>query len=94
MGAAPRRTIRPGEPADVSQQFLKTMDVDRVAARLLLQTMADTAPEQLSVITMPTLVLCGDKDNDNGSADRLADALPNARRATIPGTHISSVTMP
>ncbi|WP_225009281.1 alpha/beta fold hydrolase [Novosphingobium percolationis] len=87
-------TIRPGDPAYVSQQFLKTMDVDRVAARLLLQTMADTAPEQLSAISMSTLVLCGDKDNDNGSADRLAESLPNARRATIPGTHMSSVTMP
>jgi pimeloyl-ACP methyl ester carboxylesterase len=37
---------------------------------------------------------CGDKDNDNGSADRLAAALPDARRATIPGTHMSSVTVP
>ncbi|MCW1382831.1 alpha/beta hydrolase [Novosphingobium sp. KCTC 2891] len=87
-------TIRPGDPAYLSQQFLKTMNVDRVAARLLLQTMEDTDPAQLAAISMPTLVLCGDKDNDNGSADRLAEALPNARRATIPGTHMSSVTMP
>ncbi|BEV01335.1 alpha/beta fold hydrolase [Novosphingobium olei] len=87
-------TIRPGDPAYVSQQFLKTMDVDRVAARLLLQTMEDTAPDQLAAISMPTLVLCGDKDNDNGSADRLAETLSHATRATIPGTHMSSVTMP
>jgi pimeloyl-ACP methyl ester carboxylesterase len=56
--------------------------------------MADTAPEDLAAVTMPVLVLCGDKDNDNGSADRLAAALPDARRATIPGTHMSSVTVP
>ncbi|WP_225204543.1 alpha/beta fold hydrolase [Novosphingobium huizhouense] len=87
-------TIRPGDPAYVSQQFLKTMQVDRAAARLLLQTMEDTDPAQLSAISMPTLVLCGDKDNDNGNADRLAEALPHAVRATIPGTHMSSVTMP
>lgn len=87
-------TIRPGDPAYVSQQFMKTMNVDRVAARLLLGSMADTAPEDLAAITMPVLVLCGDKDNDNGSADRLAAALPDARRATIPGTHMSSVTEP
>lgn len=87
-------TIRPGDPAYVSQQFMKTMNVDRVAARLLLGSMADTAPEDLAAITMPVLVLCGDKDNDNGSADRLAAALPDARRATIPGTHMSSVTVP
>ena len=87
-------TIRPGDPAYLSQQFLKTMGMDRVAARLLLGTMEDTPVEALPAITMPTLVLCGDKDDDNGSADRLAAALPNATRATVPGTHMSSVTVP
>jgi hypothetical protein len=87
-------TIRPGDPAYAAQQFLKTMGTDPLAARLLLGTMEDTAPEALAAITMPTLVLCGDKDNDNGSADRLVEALPTARRATIPGTHMSCVTEP
>jgi pimeloyl-ACP methyl ester carboxylesterase len=87
-------TIRPGDPAYAAQQFLKTMGTDPAAARLLLGTMEDTPPEALGAITMPTLVLCGDKDNDNGSADRLAEALPDARRAVIPGTHMSSVTEP
>ncbi len=87
-------TIRPGDPAYAAQQFLKTMGTDPLAARLLLGTMEDTAPAALAAITMPTLVLCGDKDNDNGSADRLAQALPDARRATIPGTHMSCVTEP
>lgn len=87
-------TIRHGDPAFAARSFLKTMGVDRVAARLLLATMEDTEPGQLEAITMPTLVLCGADDNDNGSADRLAEALPNARRAIIPGTHMSSVTRP
>jgi pimeloyl-ACP methyl ester carboxylesterase len=87
-------TIRPGDPAYLSQQFLKTMGTDPAAARLLLGTMEDTDPSALAAITMPTLVLCGDKDNDNGSADRLAEALPDARRAVIPGTHMTSVTEP
>jgi pimeloyl-ACP methyl ester carboxylesterase len=56
--------------------------------------MEDTDPADLAAITMPVLVLCGDKDNDNGSADRLAEVLPDARRAVIPGTHMSSVTEP
>ena len=86
--------IRPGDPAYGAQQFLKTMGTDPLAARLLLGTMEDTAPGALAAITMPTLVLCGDKDNDNGSADRLAETLPDARRAVIPGTHMSCVTQP
>lgn len=84
--------IKHGDPAFAARAFLKTMNLDRVALRQLLHTMEDTARDQLAAITMPTLVLCGDQDNDNGSADNLAAALPNARRATIPGTHMSCVT--
>lgn len=87
-------TIPRGDPAYVAQQFLKTMALDRDALRLLLGTNADTDPAELAAITMPTLVLCGADDNDNGNADRLTEALPNARRATIPGTHMSCVTFP
>ena len=81
-----------GDPAFMAVSFMKTMRVDRVAARLLLQAVDDTAPEELARITMSTLVLCGDKDDDNGSATRLAEALSDARHVTIPGTHMSSVT--
>ena len=87
-------SIRHGDPAFAARSFLKTMGVDRAAARLLLATMEDTEPDQLSAITMPTLVLCGAEDDDNGSADRLAATLPDARRSTIPGTHMTSVTRP
>ena len=87
-------TIRPGDPAYVAQQFMKSMAVDLEAVRLLLGTMADTAPASLAAIAMPTLVLCGAQDDDNGDPDALAAALPDALRATIPGTHMSSVTQP
>ena len=43
---------------------------------------------------MPTLVVCGDQDDDNGSAVELANALPDAEFVEIPGTHMSSVTQP
>lgn len=87
-------TIRPGDPAYLAQQFMKTMKVDAEAARLLLGSIDDTPPEALAAVTMPTLVVCGDKDRDNGSAPQLAEVLPDARYAEIPGTHMSSVTMP
>jgi pimeloyl-ACP methyl ester carboxylesterase len=87
-------TIPRGDPAYFAQQFLKTMALDREALRLLLGTNADTDPAELAAITMPTLALCGADDTDNGNADRLVAALPNARRATIPGGHMSCVTEP
>jgi pimeloyl-ACP methyl ester carboxylesterase len=87
-------TILHGDPAFVAQAFMKTMKIDRVAARLLLQSVDDTPEAALAAITMPTLVVCGDQDQDNGSAAALASVLPNARYAEIPGNHMSCVTKP
>lgn len=84
--------VKRGDPAFMAASFMKTMKVDRVAARLLLLSVADTQPDQLASITMPTMVLCGDKDQDNGSAQKLTDTLLDARYVEIPGTHMSSVT--
>lgn len=84
--------VKRGDPAFMAVSFMKTMNVDRVAARLLLNAVDDTQQEELARITMPTLVLCGAQDQDNGSAPRLAEVLPDAEYAEIPGTHMSSVT--
>jgi pimeloyl-ACP methyl ester carboxylesterase len=87
-------TIPHGDPAFFAQAFMKTMKVDRTAARLLLQSVDDTAPGALAELTMPTLVVCGADDHDNGSARELAAALPDARYIEVPGNHMSSVTKP
>ena len=77
-------------------QFMKTMKIDREAARLLLGTMHDREDKHALVdaFTMPTLVLCGAEDDDNGSAPELASILPDAQYVEVPGTHMSSVTKP
>jgi len=87
-------TVKRDDPAFMATAFMKTMKVDRVAARLLLQSVEDTGPDDLAALTMPTLVLCGDKDRDNGSPRALAEALPDARFEEVPGTHMSSVAEP
>jgi pimeloyl-ACP methyl ester carboxylesterase len=87
-------TIRPGDPAFAARTFLKSQGVDRVAARLLLDAMDDFDLALLGNITMPTAVICGDEDQDNGSAEELAGLLPDARYIAVPGTHMSSVTKP
>ena len=83
-----------GDPHWLSIQFMKSQKIDRVAASLLLQSFADTFMEWIKALTMPTLVVCGSEDNDNGSASELAAALPNATFREVPGTHMSSVTKP
>ena len=85
-------TIRHGDPAYVAQQFMKAQKVDLVAAAHLLGSIDDTPPQALAGLDLPVLVLCGAQDQDNGSAPRLAAALPNARYVEIGGTHMSSVT--
>ncbi|MFA7585892.1 MAG: alpha/beta fold hydrolase [Novosphingobium sp.] len=87
-----RDTIKRGDPAYFALSFMKTMKIDPVAARLLLGSVDDTPEADLARITMPTLVVCGADDRDNGSAPRLAEVLPDATYAEVPGTHMSCVT--
>ncbi len=85
--------VERGDPAFMAKSFMKGQGIDPVAARLLLtRGVEDIALEALSTITMPTLVLIGDEDRDNGSPERLRDALPDARLAVIPGNHMGSAT--
>ena len=73
---------------------MKSQKVDRVAAAQLLESFEDAFMDWLEAFTMPTLVVCGSEDDDNGSAEELAAALPNAVFEEVPGTHMSSVTKP
>jgi len=82
------------DPHWLSIQFMKSQKIDRVSAALLLQSFADAFMDWLKAFTMPTLVVCGSEDDDNGSAEQLAAMLPNAIFQEIPGTHMSSVTKP
>jgi pimeloyl-ACP methyl ester carboxylesterase len=86
--------VQRGDPHWLSIQFMKSQKVDRVASALLLESFEDAFIEWLQAFTMPTLVVCGDQDNDNGSAEELANVLSNARFHEVPGTHMSSVTKP
>ena len=73
---------------------MKSQKIDRVSAGLLLKSFADTFMDWLQAFTMPTLVVCGSEDHDNGSGAELAAALPDAIFREVPGTHMSSVTRP
>jgi pimeloyl-ACP methyl ester carboxylesterase len=83
-----------GDPHWLSIQFMKSQRVDRVAAAELLESFEDAFVGWLNAFTMPTLVVCGSEDHDNGSAEELANVLPNAIFEEVPGTHMSSVTKP
>jgi pimeloyl-ACP methyl ester carboxylesterase len=86
--------VQRGDPHWLSIQFMKSQHVDRVAAARLLESFEDAFMDWLKAFTMPTLVVSGSEDEDNGSASELAEALPNATYAEVPGTHMSSITKP
>ena len=86
--------VQRGDPHWLSIQFMKSQGVDRLAAAQLLDSFEDAFIDWLEAFTMPTLVVCGSEDEDNGSAAELAAALPDAVFREVPGTHMSSVTKP
>jgi pimeloyl-ACP methyl ester carboxylesterase len=87
-------TVQRGDPHWLSIQFMKSQKIDRIAAEQLLESFEDTFMDWLQTFTMPTLVVCGSEDDDNGSAEELANVMPNAVFREVPGTHMSSVTKP
>lgn len=83
-----------GSPEWLAEAFLKTTGGDPQALLPLLDSFVDTGEAELRAIAIPTLVLSGADDHDNGSAEALAALLPGARCVAVPGNHMSAVTKP
>lgn len=87
-------TFKQGSPEWLSEAFLKTTRGDPVALLHILDTFVDTPIDAVRAVEAPVLVLCGAEDQDNGSAQELADSLPHGTYREIPGTHMSAVLKP
>ena len=83
-----------GSPEWLAEAFLKTTKGDPAALLPLLGSFVDSTEEELRAIAMPTLVLSGVEDQDNGPAGELADLLPQGCFVEVPGNHMSAVTKP
>ena len=78
-----------GSPEWMAVQFLKTTKGDPLAMKPLLDSFTDSTEEEIRSVVTDTLVVCGEDDEDNGSAEALAALLPNARYVAVPGNHMS-----
>ena len=87
-------TFERGSSEWLTEAFLKTTGGNPVALLHILDTFVDTPVEALARIAQPTAVICGADDQDNGSAQALAEALPRGRYVEVPGTHMSAVVKP
>lgn len=81
-----------GSPQWMAEAFLKTTGGDPEALLPLLGSFVDTSESELRAATMPTLILSGVDDHDNGSAEALAALMPDAHFIQVPGNHMSAVT--
>ena len=84
--------VKMGSPYWFAVQFMRTMKVDIVAAAHVVRTLTDVDPALLAQVDLPIAVICGDKDQDNGSAPALAAHLPQGRYMEITGDHVTSVS--
>jgi pimeloyl-ACP methyl ester carboxylesterase len=87
-------TFERRSPEGKAEAFLKSTGADPVAMLHLLDSAVDTPPEALAMIPVPVLVVAGEQDDDNGSAEALAAALPRGQAARVPGNHMSAVARP
>jgi len=83
-----------GSPAWIAEAFLKTTGGDPIALRQILDTFVDSSRADLTAWTVPVAVICGEDDDDNGSAADLADTLSRGKLFTVPGNHMSAVIKP
>ena len=89
-----RGTHPRGSPEWLAEAFLKTTGGDPEAMLPLLGSFVDSTKAELRAIEAETLVLSGADDHDNGSAQEVAEMLPNAGYFEVPGNHMSAVTKP
>jgi pimeloyl-ACP methyl ester carboxylesterase len=73
--------------------YLRSIGADPVALTRILDTFVDTPLADLQALHTPTLVVAG-VDEDRGSVEELAAALPRAELRRIPGNHRSASQAP
>ena len=89
-----RDSVKREDPHFMGVMFMKTMKIDPVAARLLLQAGGPIDLDALAAVDLPIAVVCGTEDRDNGSPSELVAMLADARLYEVPGTHMSCITRP
>jgi pimeloyl-ACP methyl ester carboxylesterase len=61
--------------------------LDQLALAYMQKAQPSTSRAELSKVKKPVLVICGDKDEDNGSSKELAGLIPKSTYKRVPGVH-------
>jgi len=74
--------------------YVKKSGLDQQVLAWLQKEQPSTSKEELGAVTQPVLVICGDQDTDNGSADQLVKLFKHGTRVSVPGDHGSASRSP
>jgi pimeloyl-ACP methyl ester carboxylesterase len=66
---------------------VKKQGLDQQALAYLQRSQPSTSKQELASVRQPVLIICGDKDADNGSAKGLADLFQRPTYKITPGDH-------
>jgi pimeloyl-ACP methyl ester carboxylesterase len=75
---------------DDFKKRIATSGMDRLALAYQQKEQPSTSPEALGRIKQKVLLICGDKDEDNGKAQELQQLIPGSLFVTVPGNHGSA----
>ncbi|MCC5981595.1 MAG: alpha/beta fold hydrolase [Oceanicaulis sp.] len=82
---------RSPEAARAAADYIARTGGDPEAGLVVLRTQRATPARALTGITTPILVIAGRDDEDNGSAEALAELFENAITERTPGNHLSAL---
>jgi pimeloyl-ACP methyl ester carboxylesterase len=95
MEAPEASTSSENEMARNFRMFAQATGNDLQALAAMQRSRRETFdPARLREVTLPVLVLIGEKDTLVGSGEKLAAAIPGARHVVVPGDHLSAVGQP
>jgi pimeloyl-ACP methyl ester carboxylesterase len=88
----------PGAANTAADQYVRDAIAQRgLKAEAMLNVLVqqvDTLAKALGTVDVPILVVSGQQDEDNGSAERLADTFPHGRALRVPGDHLTALAAP
>ena len=83
-----------GSPEQGMADWIRQSGVDARAVGLVLDAFVPTPADAVRPVSVPTLVVVGDRDSRGSSADSLAALLPNGRLVLVPGDHVTALGAP
>jgi pimeloyl-ACP methyl ester carboxylesterase len=79
-----------GEPVKELEgvvKYIQSSGLDQQALACMQKEQPSTSPAELSKVDKPVLVICGDKDPDDGSPEDLSKMIPRSVCVRVPGDH-------